>query len=156
MWQEQRMADAVALDVRAPRAPRPHTPSRPCFPACTARHTCTRAPRGSHIVRGVRVYGPDGRRRRYIANACASVLDVALAMEQDAAGIHRVIASVLNFALSHGVLLLASVLHHVPTASPHKWLLVYMRLILLVYTANAWFGVYQDITLGWKHPDVAR
>ena len=47
----------------------------------------------------------------------------------------------INFMMSHGVLLLASVVHHVPTASPHKQLLIFMRFVLVLYTANSWFEV---------------
>ena len=54
----------------------------------------------------------------------------------------RILASVLNFALSHGVVALGSVIHHVPTAAPHSWLLRYMRVILLVYTINSWANVF--------------
>ena len=82
------------------------------------------------------------------------VLDTALAFEQDnARDVHRVVASVLNFFLSHGILMLGSVLHHIPTAAPHNYLLMYMRAILLVYTINAWYGVYSEITTGWHSHD---
>ena len=54
----------------------------------------------------------------------------------------RILASVLNFALSHGVVALGSVIHHVPTAAPHSWLLRYMRAVLLLYTANSWLAVH--------------
>ena len=90
----------------------------------------------------------------YLFNAAASVLDTALAFEQDnARDVHRVVASVLNFFLSHGILMLGSVLHHIPTAAPHNYLLMYMRAILLVYTINAWYGVYSEITTGWHSHD---
>ena len=52
-------------------------------------------------------------------------------------------------ALSHGVLLLASVVHHVPTVAPHKQLLIYMRIVLFFYTANSWFEVYGHV---WDAP----
>ena len=53
----------------------------------------------------------------------------------------QVVAAALNFALSHGVLLLGSVVHHVPTVRPHNFLLVYMRVVLFIYTINNWAEV---------------
>ena len=61
---------------------------------------------------------------------------------------HRILGSTLNFALSHGILMLGSVIHHIPTAAPHSWLLMYMRGVLLFYSANSWLGVYGDIKRG--------
>ena len=55
---------------------------------------------------------------------------------------HRIVSALLNFGLSHGIVLLGSVVHHVPTAAPHSWLLRYMRLVLLVYTINSWSNVF--------------
>ena len=83
----------------------------------------------------------------YLANAAASVVDVALALqpyvvEHTIGDAQRILASVLNFALSHGVVALGSVIHHVPTAAPHSWLLRYMRAVLLLYTANSWLAVH--------------
>ena len=86
----------------------------------------------------------------YIVNASASVIDVALAVQPRAreqlGDAHRVVDSALNFALSHGILGLGSVLHHVPTAAPHSWLLRYMRAVLLLYTLNSWFDVAQRVS----------
>ena len=85
----------------------------------------------------------------YVVLASASVIDVALSVQPrqmaQLGDAHRVAASALNFALSHGILGLGSVLHHVPTAAPHSWLLRYMRAVLLLYTLNSWFDVAQRI-----------
>lgn len=85
----------------------------------------------------------------YLVNASASVIDVALSLqpgELHKEGItHSVLTAALNFALSHGVLALGSVLHHVPTAAPHSWLVRFMRLVLLCYTGNSWLNVIQRV-----------
>lgn len=82
----------------------------------------------------------------YLFNATGSVLLVGIAIfwkEPDFA--YELFESILNFLLSHGVMLLGSVVHHVPTARPHSWLLVYMRGVLLLYTLNTWFSVIRHI-----------
>ena len=99
----------------------------------------------------------------YIVNASASVLDISLCLVKwfrdpeppnappnDATSFHPLLfheltVSALNFALSHGILLLGSVVHHVPTAQPHKGLLLYMRAVLFVYTVNNWVGVAEAV-----------
>ena len=85
-------------------------------------------------------------------NAAASVVDVALAMQYPllcrlppSESTHRIVNSLLNFALSHGVIMLCSVLHHVPTAAPHSWLLRYLRGVMLVYTLNACLHVWLQL-----------
>jgi len=85
----------------------------------------------------------------YLLNASASVVDVALSLQPDELGqvgwTHKIIESVLNFGLSHGIVALGSVVHHVPTKAPHSWLLRFMRVVLLVYTANSWLNVVQRV-----------
>lgn len=87
----------------------------------------------------------------YLINASASILDVGLAIAFKGSTNHsgnianRVLSSILNFSLSHGILLLGSVVHHVPRAAPHSWLLIYMRLVLLFYTINSWWSVINEI-----------
>ena len=83
----------------------------------------------------------------YLINATASVLDVAMAWQYHHANStpNRVLSSILNFGLSHGILLLGSVVHHVPKAAPHSWLLIYMRMVLLFYTINSWWSVVNEI-----------
>ena len=88
----------------------------------------------------------------YVLNATVAVVDVGLAIEvngglprQGRQQAHRVANSVLNFALSHGILLLASVVHHVPTARPHSWLLYIVRAILLASCANEIYGCFLEI-----------
>lgn len=49
------------------------------------------------------------------------------------------VTSGLHFMLSHGILLLASVIHHTPTARPFNWLLHYMRLFMCLYFVNQGF-----------------
>ncbi len=86
----------------------------------------------------------------YLLNASASVIDVALSLQPservEYGNTHKLIESILNFALSHGIIALGSVLHHVPTAAPHSWLVRFMRVVLLFYTANSWLSVCQRIT----------
>jgi hypothetical protein len=89
----------------------------------------------------------------YLMNASASVIDVSLELQHTEASEsaytltsgHRVAESVLDFTLSHGVVLLASVVHHVPKAAPHSWLLWYMRAVMLLYTINSWLTVHEFI-----------
>ena len=82
----------------------------------------------------------------YILNASVSVVNVGLdVVEKRAAFV--VASSCINFLLSHGVLMLASVIHHVPTAAPHNWLLIYMRLILLASCVNMCYGVFGQLSL---------
>ena len=82
----------------------------------------------------------------YILNASVSVVNVGLdVVEKRAAFV--VASSCINFLLSHGVLMLASVIHHVPTAAPHNWLLIYMRLILLASCVNMCYGVFWQLSL---------
>jgi len=83
----------------------------------------------------------------YIINSTASVLDVSLAIEQNGGG-NRILGGILNFLLSHGILLLGSIIHHIPTARPHNWLLIYLRIVLLVYTVNSWWGVIDHMHEG--------
>ena len=85
----------------------------------------------------------------YMINASTSVAGIGLVLcahlwkyEEGIESYHQVAEAFLNFALSHGILLLGSVVHHVPTARPHSWLLLYMRGVLLLYTANSGFNVY--------------
>ena len=85
----------------------------------------------------------------YIVNAASSVIDVSLALQpvlwSQPGDLHRIAESLLNFALSHGILFLGSVVHHVPTAAPHSWLLRYMRAVLLFYTINSWVNVELEL-----------
>jgi hypothetical protein len=46
----------------------------------------------------------------------------------------EVLQTLTDFLLSHGILLLGSVIHHIPTKRPFSWLLMYMRFCLLLYT----------------------
>lgn len=80
----------------------------------------------------------------YIFNASVSVINVGLdVVERRSAFV--VGESLINFLLSHGVLMLASVVHHVPTAAPHNWLLLYMRVILLISCVNMTYGVFGQL-----------
>jgi len=92
----------------------------------------------------------------YLVSASASVLLVGLAirprglsaMDQE----YEVIEAVLNFALSHGVMLLGSVVHHIPSARPHSWLLIYMRIVLSLYFVNSWLSVRRQIGVALQSP----
>jgi len=87
----------------------------------------------------------------YIVNATGAVLCCGIAffgVGKDG-GLNKnyeIFEAILNFALSHGVLLLGSVVHHVPTARPHNWLLMYMRVVLAMYTLNSWFKVFNGLS----------
>ena len=85
----------------------------------------------------------------YLSNASASVVDVALSWQpifaERPSDPGRIYSGLLNFALSHGVLFLASVVHHVPTAAPHSYLMRYMNVVLLLYSINSWVTVYHLI-----------
>lgn len=82
----------------------------------------------------------------YLFNAAGSMLlvGISLFLIKDDLG-YELYESILNFLLSHGVMLLGSVVHHVPTARPHNWLLVYMRIVLAMYTLNTWISVFRHI-----------
>ena len=60
--------------------------------------------------------------------------------------------TILTFASNASIILNTSSGSLAPPSCtwPHNWLLIYMRAILVVYTANAWYGVYQEIAYGWK------
>ena len=81
----------------------------------------------------------------YVLNACASVVGFGLAvvLHED---VHRISTSIINFALSHGVILLASVIHHVPTKRPHSCLLKFLRILLLASCMNEIYGAYLEVT----------
>ena len=76
----------------------------------------------------------------YIVNASASVLQVSFALTHKST-FSSGLGALCNFCLSHGVLLLGSVIHHVPTTAPHNFLLMYMRLVLFFQTIQAWLEV---------------
>lgn len=54
--------------------------------------------------------------------------------------------ALFNFALSHGVLILASVVHHIPTAQPHRCLLIFMRVVLTGLMVISWMEVHRFTT----------
>ena len=58
------------------------------------------------------------------------------------------VSAVLNFMLSHGVLLLGSVIHHAPTKRPHNWLFFYLKTMMFIYTVNnvtsVWHTIYYE------------
>jgi hypothetical protein len=87
----------------------------------------------------------------YLVNATASVILVGFAEQptdvKDTERAHELFEAVLNFSLSHGVMLLGSVVHHIPTARPHSWLLIYMRFVLTLYTVNSWINVLRRISI---------
>eukprot|EP00933_Yihiella_yeosuensis_P019862 TRINITY_DN1601_c0_g5_i1.p1 TRINITY_DN1601_c0_g5~~TRINITY_DN1601_c0_g5_i1.p1 ORF type:complete len:407 (-),score=57.77 TRINITY_DN1601_c0_g5_i1:274-1494(-) len=87
----------------------------------------------------------------YLVSCCASVVNIGIVIflpvaiqNQKDLGFQLLEAS-LNFALSHGVMLLGSIVHHVPTARPHNWLLIYMRVVLALYSLNSWINVFQHL-----------
>jgi len=78
----------------------------------------------------------------YIINAASSVVQIGIVTVLNNYGNLVAIASaVFNFLLSHGILVLASVVHHVPTAQPHRCLLIYMRLVMTGVTVISWIQV---------------
>jgi len=72
----------------------------------------------------------------YIINSSASVIELGGESYSTDPSFVKITSAVLNMALCHGILLLGSVIHHVPTAAPANWLLIYMRIVLLFYCAN--------------------
>jgi len=72
----------------------------------------------------------------YIINSTASVIDLGGECYSPEPSFVSITSAFLNMALCHGILLLGSVIHHVPTAAPANWLLIYMRIVLLFYCAN--------------------
>ena len=92
----------------------------------------------------------------YTINSSSSVVDICLTVTVGETGdtvfAHRVVESWLNLMLSHGVLMLASIVHHIPTVAPHSWLLIYMRGVLLVYCFNSILGVAMTVK-GYDCPD---
>ena len=68
---------------------------------------------------------------------------LAVVLHED---VHRISTSIINFALSHGVILLASVIHHVPTKRPHSCLLKFLRILLLASCMNEIYGAYLEVT----------
>jgi len=82
----------------------------------------------------------------YQVNATASVIQVGLAVfAPDVYNLNALLNALVNFALSHGILLLGSVIHHTPKARPFNWLLIYMRVCLLFFTLNSWIAVVADL-----------
>ena len=90
----------------------------------------------------------------YLVNASASVIAVALALNCSGS-VHEVAESLLNFALSHGIVALGSVVHHVPTAAPHSWLIWYMRLLLMLYTLNSWAKIGRQVAGTYNNSNCA-
>lgn len=78
----------------------------------------------------------------YIFNSSASAMLVAYGFQTD--DFDNALNGILQFMLCHGILLLGSVIHHIPTARPHNWLLIYMRFVMLIYTADLWLKVFRE------------
>merc|ERR1712046_414124 len=92
----------------------------------------------------------------YLMNATASVLSCAIAvfgsgamLDEDRAD--ELLQALPSFALSHGVLMLGSVVHHMPTARPHSCLLRYMRLLMALYTLTSWRHVFKHMGGEYVH-----
>ncbi|CAE7370186.1 unnamed protein product [Symbiodinium natans] len=85
----------------------------------------------------------------YGFNASLSVIDIAIVIfvpiESEENSYQRVLQALLNFMLSHGVLFLGSVLHHVPTKRPFSWLVIYMRFVLSLYTLHSAWSVWKEV-----------
>lgn len=91
----------------------------------------------------------------YLVNATASVLNVGFVALYERSGSqldysHALAEGIFNFFLSHGIMLLGSVIHHTPTVKPFNWLLIYMRILLLCITANGWVNVVKNVV---EHSD---
>lgn len=89
----------------------------------------------------------------YKINASLSVVDIAVSTSLpigDETWLKRSLQALLNFMLCHGVILLGSVIHHAPTKRPYTWLLAYLRLVLLLYTIDSAWSVWQEVrSLRW-------
>lgn len=93
----------------------------------------------------------------YQINASISVVDISLALGAPGTVSEdswcRSLQACCGFLLSHGILLLGSVIHHVPTKRPFNWLLMFMRFVLLLYTIHAAWAVWLEIrVLLQAHP----
>lgn len=91
----------------------------------------------------------------YVANSIAAVmlLSISLAHKAPFESTHhfynsRVMDNMLNFSLSHSILLLGSVIHHTPTARPHNYILISARVIVFFMTVLSWARVYDHIANG--------
>jgi len=84
----------------------------------------------------------------YMLNAAGSVLNFSLRATPGCLEINIPLLTTvsLHFMLSHGVLLLTSVVHHIPTARPFNWLIIYMRLFMCLYTVDQISGVIMSIS----------
>jgi hypothetical protein len=76
----------------------------------------------------------------YVVNSCGAVVSLAIAHQHHAPA-ERILTGLLDIALSHCVLLLGSVLHHTPEAQPHRCMLQFARLIMLLYAFSNWYHV---------------
>lgn len=91
----------------------------------------------------------------YLINASASVLNVGFTLlyhtgsEPHLDFLQDMLQSSLMFCLSHGIMLLGSVIHHTPTARPFNWLLNFMRVLLLFICVNAWVLVAKNMLQHW-------
>lgn len=86
----------------------------------------------------------------YMLYASASVCDLGLLVFIGAANSwlwesDRIIGCLVNFFLSHGIIVLASVVHHIPSKKPHNFLLVYMRVVTFFATIHAWLHLINEM-----------
>lgn len=92
----------------------------------------------------------------YEVNAALAVVDLAikvtLTMSNTEARLFNAMPSIINFLLSHGILMLGSVIHHVPTKTPFSWLLMYMRFVLLLSTMHLAWAVSEEVHELLRHP----
>jgi len=72
----------------------------------------------------------------YMLNAAGSAVNFSLRVTPGCleTSIPLLTTVSLHFMLSHGVLLLTSVVHHIPTARPFNWLIIYMRSFTCLYS----------------------
>jgi len=89
----------------------------------------------------------------YLSLACANALELGLAFEYEKEEFERVYAAIVSLCLSHGIITLGSVIHHTPTAQPHKCILIFMRLVLLFFTIEQWYVITIRIIKGYDSPD---
>eukprot|EP00494_Astrolonche_serrata_P014380 UN14512 len=66
--------------------------------------------------------------------------------EYDNGEYHSILTAAMNFAISHGIIFLCSIVHHIPTARPYNWLIIYMRVCLLLLMLMTWFHVEEFIS----------
>eukprot|EP00929_Paragymnodinium_shiwhaense_P097186 TRINITY_DN58938_c0_g1_i1.p1 TRINITY_DN58938_c0_g1~~TRINITY_DN58938_c0_g1_i1.p1 ORF type:complete len:401 (-),score=13.63 TRINITY_DN58938_c0_g1_i1:242-1444(-) len=85
----------------------------------------------------------------YVLNASASLVDIGAVLAAPSLrtldGSLCLVRGFVNVVLSHGVILLCAVIQHVPRAKPYGFLVMYMQLVLLLYSMESCMTVAADV-----------